>query len=44
MANKDKASRQSKTPGKSLLEKRAEKHAKTDQKTASRAAAEAIRK
>jgi hypothetical protein len=44
MASKDKVSRESKKPGKSLQEKRAAKHAKTDQQSATRAADAAMRK
>lgn len=44
MANKEKPAREAKKTGKTLLEKRAAKHAKTDEQAAGRAAAEALRK
>jgi hypothetical protein len=44
MANNEKTSRESKKPGKSLLEKRAAKQAKSTENAATRAAAASLRK
>ena len=44
MANKEKMSRESKKTGKTLLEKRAAKHAKSEGLSSARAAAASVRK